>query len=97
MFDRLEDWCRLHHHAGPTAEAVVVDLAMLVVGVVADIVETDLDQALALSSGNDALRHRALEHSGEKRQHVEAHGSRYSSPPTGCRWPPLTRLFGATA
>ena len=70
----------LHHHAGGTAEGVVIHAAPLIGGVVAQIMDNDLSETLLLSS----LKHRhadeGLDHLRQYGQYIDSHAAKIPSP-----------------
>jgi hypothetical protein len=73
--DGGEDRLGLEHHARPSAEGVVVDLAAIP-GVLAHVVDPDADQPPLDRLAQDGLLERALEERGEQGQHVDTHPPR---------------------
>jgi len=64
----------LHHHAGAAAEGRVVHRAVDVGGLVARIVEAEVEQRLLLGLAEQALGAERLDQPGEDGEHVDAHG-----------------------
>ena len=83
-FHRLEQRLRLHHHPATAAKRVVIYGPMAIVGVLADVVDFDLDEPLILGPLYNAVGEGTGERTGEKRQDVKAHPRAYL-----VRWGPL--------
>src|SRR5205085_5868535 len=75
---RGDDRRRPQDHPGAAAVRRVVDGAVAVGGLVADVVQDDLDQAPVDGAPDDALAEGAGEHAGEEGQDIPAH--RWPSP-----------------
>ena len=78
-----EDRLRPHHHPGPTAERRVVDGAVAVVGVVARIVQPQVDHTPLPGAADEREVERPGEVVGEDREDVDAHASLGSVPQPG--------------
>jgi len=92
---------RLHQHALPAAEGIVVHRAMPIAGVVTDVVEEDLDDPLFHRPLDDALLEGAAEHARKDGEDIDAHNAGYpcnrSTLPPLARWSPPSPRTISTA
>ena len=89
------DGLYLHDHSGLAAEGVVVDLAVLVGGVVAQVVDVNLGQALLPGAPEDGAAQGALEHFGHDGEYVYTHGAKLLINNGAYKRKPGTRLADA--
>ena len=71
--DAAFDGLDLHHHAGKASEGVIVHAAVLVLGVVAQVVDVNFGQALVLCPLHDGAVEEALNHLRKNGNNVYAH------------------------
>ena len=62
-----------HHHAGVTAETVVVDLAPAAFPIVTDVVDMDFDEPLVAGPFDDGVAERAFQQLRHDSQDIDSH------------------------
>lgn len=70
--DRLD----LHDHSRLAAEGIVVDFAVAVGSVIAEVMNLDVDEPATAGTVDDRAAQRRLKHLGQYGQYVNAHGER---------------------
>jgi hypothetical protein len=78
-FDRGEDRLGAHHHSGASAERRIVDRAMNVGRVLAQIVTPQIQQAVLAALAEQTLGAEIVDERGEDREHVDSHAGPFSS------------------
>jgi uncharacterized protein (DUF952 family) len=73
-FDRGEDRLGLHHHSGAATERSVVDRAMHIGGVVAQVVCSQIEQLASPSPAKQTLGAERVDETREDGEHVDLHG-----------------------
>ena len=63
----------LHHHSRKATKGIVVHAAMLVGGIVAQVVHVDFNEALLLSTGQNGRTDKALQHFGQHGDNIYTH------------------------
>ena len=71
--DAAVNWFNLHYHTSLAAKRVVVNLAVLVVGIVAQVVDMYLDEALLLGAQQNRLVDETFQHFWQNSDDVNSH------------------------
>ena len=71
--DRRKNGAGLHHHAGAAAKRRVVDSAMRIGGVLAQIVAAQIEQAVGTALPEQAFAAEVVDESGEDGEDVDSH------------------------
>jgi len=91
-FYSFKDRFGLEQHAWPAAKGPVIDRFMAIMGVIAQLMELQIEQTRSACAHDNAFIERSCKHRRKQSDYVDFHYSRET-----CSWPPYRERGGVCA